>query len=82
MFFENFFEKTHKLYQLDNEQYGFHSNSCANHAVIELVDNTSNAIENNEHTTGIFYFLICLRHLNYWLKDLIYLVKGKQGNKM
>ena len=35
-------------------QYGFRSKHSTNHAIIELVDKITKAIENNEFTVGIF----------------------------
>ena len=35
-------------------QYGFRSKSSTNHAIIELVDKRTKAIEHNEFTVGIF----------------------------
>ena len=35
-------------------QYGFRGNVSTNHAIIELVDKITKAIENNEFTVGIF----------------------------
>ena len=35
-------------------QYGFRSNVSTYHAIIELVDKITKAIENNEFTVGIF----------------------------
>ena len=39
---------------LTDRQYGFRSKSSTNHAIIELVDKITKAIENNEYTVGIF----------------------------
>jgi len=39
---------------LTDRQYGFRSKSSTNHAIIELVDKITKAIEKNELTVGIF----------------------------
>ena len=39
---------------LSSHQYGFRRKSCTNHAIIELVDKITKAIENDEYTIGIF----------------------------
>ena len=39
---------------LIDRQYGFRSKSSTNHAIIDLVDKITKAIENNEYTVGIF----------------------------
>ena len=39
---------------LSSHQYGFRSKSCTSHAIIELVDKITKAIENDEYTVGIF----------------------------
>lgn len=43
---------------LTDRQYGFRSKSSTNHAMIELVDKITKAIENNEFTVGIFLDLL------------------------
>ncbi len=44
----------HKNEILTDCQYEFRSNVSPNHAIIELVDEITKAIENNEFTVGIF----------------------------
>ena len=44
----------HKNRILTDCQYGFRRQSSTNHAIIELVDKITKAIENNEFTVGIF----------------------------
>ena len=39
---------------LTSRQYGFRSKHSTNHAIIEVVDKITKAIENNEFTVGIF----------------------------
>ena len=39
---------------LSSHQYGFRSKSSTNHAIAELVDKITRAIENNEYTIGVF----------------------------
>ena len=39
---------------LSDHQYGFRRKSSTNHAIIELVDKITKAIEKNEYTVGIF----------------------------
>ena len=39
---------------LTDRQYGFRRKSSTNHAIIELVDKITKAIEKNEFTVGIF----------------------------
>ena len=46
---------------LTDRQYGFRSKSSTNHAIIELVDKVTKAIEKNEFTEG--FFLIYQKHL-------------------
>ena len=84
--------KTHKCINLENiyprkDQFRSQRNSSINHEVIELVDKISDATENNEHTIGIFYFLIGRTHLtryviiNNCLKVDLYLARRKQSVK-
>ena len=39
---------------LSDHQYGFRSKSSTSHAIIELIDKVTKAIESNEYTIGIF----------------------------
>ena len=48
---DNYIEK-HNL--LSNHQYGFRTNRSTSMAVMELVENISEAIDNNEYTIGVF----------------------------
>ena len=43
---------------LSEHQYGFRSKSSTNHAIIELIDKVTKAIESNENTVGIFSRLV------------------------
>lgn len=66
---------------LTDRQYGFRSKSSTNHAIIELVDKITKAIENNEFTVGIFLDLSkafdTVNH-NILLKKLyFYGIRGK-----
>ena len=66
---------------LTDRQYGFRSKSSTNHAIIELVDKITKAIEKNEFTVGIFLDLSkafdTVNH-NILLKKLyFYGIRGK-----
>lgn len=39
---------------LSDHQYGFRSKNSTNHAIIELIDKVTKAIQSNEYTIGIF----------------------------
>ena len=46
------FIETHKI--LSKHQYGFRKNRSTEHAIIELVDNITRAIDEGKYTVGIF----------------------------
>ena len=66
--------------RLTDRQYGFRSKSSTNHAIIELVNKITKAIEHNEFTVGILlkklYFYGIRGKCYAWIKD--YLSNRKQ----
>ena len=66
---------------LTSRQYGFRSKHSTNHAIIELVDKITKAIENNEFTVGIFLDLSkafdTVNHSTLLKKLYFYGIRGK-----
>ena len=66
---------------LTDRQYGFRSKSSTNHAIIELVDKITKAIEKNEFTVGIFLDLSkafdTVNHTILLKKLYFYGIRGK-----
>ena len=54
LMYKRLIDYIHKNGILTDCQYGFRSKRSTSHAIIELVDKISKAIENNEFTVGIF----------------------------
>ena len=54
LMYKRLIDYIHKNRILTDCQYGFRRQSSTNHAIIELVDKITKAIENNEFTVGIF----------------------------
>jgi hypothetical protein len=64
---------------LTSAQYGFRSDSCTNDAIFQLLNNITNALDQQKHVGGIFYDLTkafdCVNH-EILLSKLYFMVSG------